>query len=245
MGFKDLKLFNLALLAKQRWWVLTHTFSLVHQTLKEKYFHHSSLLEAKLGPSPSYTWKGIFESIPTIKQGMRWKVGDGKAIELWSDYWLSGQNILRHYQPLGEISRAAKTLSTIILSSSKVFFLPLLACTILKPIISSEPRDDALFWEVEKISHYIVQSAYRILTQLGNESGGGANSNNLSSRKIWMKLWCRSIPNKLWVFAWLCGRDSLPIKQNLSTNESWMTGDVLSTMKRLKTRPMPFLTTHK
>lgn len=90
MGFKDLRLFNLALLAKQSWRLLTHISSLVHQILKEKYFPHTSMYEAKMGHSPSYTWRGIFESIYTIKLGARWNIGDGKTSSFgWiTSYWI-------------------------------------------------------------------------------------------------------------------------------------------------------------
>ena len=52
MGFKDLKAFNLAMLAKQGWRISN---SLAHQVLKAKYFPDSNFLEAQLGKNPSYT----------------------------------------------------------------------------------------------------------------------------------------------------------------------------------------------
>ena len=55
MGFKDLKAFNLTLLAKQGWRISQDIDSLSHQVLKAKYFPDSTFLEAQLGKNPSYT----------------------------------------------------------------------------------------------------------------------------------------------------------------------------------------------
>ena len=55
MGFKDLKAFNLAFLAKQGWRLTQNTKSLAHRVLKARYFLNSNFLEAQIGKNPSYT----------------------------------------------------------------------------------------------------------------------------------------------------------------------------------------------
>ena len=53
LGFRNLRAFNLAMLAKQAWRILNNPSSLVARVLKAKYFPTGNLLNAKLGSSPS------------------------------------------------------------------------------------------------------------------------------------------------------------------------------------------------
>jgi hypothetical protein len=80
-GFRDLFLFNKALLAKQGWRILQEPSSFTTQILKTKYFPHSSFLEAALGSWPSFTWS-IFNSRDLHVQGLMWRVGDGRSIKV-------------------------------------------------------------------------------------------------------------------------------------------------------------------
>ena len=54
MGFRDLKAFNLARLAKQGWRLLQNTNSLFHHVFQAKYFAGRSFLDAQIGKRPSY-----------------------------------------------------------------------------------------------------------------------------------------------------------------------------------------------
>lgn len=66
MGFRDLEKFNLALLAKQGWRILTKPNSLVARILKEKYFSREGFLEAKLGSRPSFVWSSMLKAKPLL-----------------------------------------------------------------------------------------------------------------------------------------------------------------------------------
>ena len=78
MGFRDLKTFNLALLAKQGWRLQTNSSSLFHQFYKAKYFPMCNFLEADMGCQPSYAWRSLMAAQALVKQGVRWQVGDGE-----------------------------------------------------------------------------------------------------------------------------------------------------------------------
>ena len=88
MGFRNLQAFNLALLAKQAWRILTNPSSLAARILKVKYFSFCDILHANLGSSPSFAWRSIFNSLEVLRSGTRWRVGNGRLIHIWDDKWL-------------------------------------------------------------------------------------------------------------------------------------------------------------
>ena len=45
-------------------------------------------MEAADSYSGSYAWKSILKGRDGLKEGMRWKVGIGAAIWIWSDPWM-------------------------------------------------------------------------------------------------------------------------------------------------------------
>ncbi|XP_074373777.1 putative mitochondrial protein AtMg00310 [Apium graveolens] len=79
MGFRKLREFNVAMLAKQSWRLVNSANKLVTTLMKARYYPHTSFLEAELGANPSYMWRSIIASQGAVKQGCRRKIGDGKS----------------------------------------------------------------------------------------------------------------------------------------------------------------------
>jgi hypothetical protein len=88
LGFRDLHLFNLAMLARQAWRLLMTPDSLCGQVLKAKYYRNCGLLDAKEAPGISYTWRSILRGIKALKDGLIWCVGDGNSIKIWLNPWI-------------------------------------------------------------------------------------------------------------------------------------------------------------
>ncbi|KAL0398043.1 UNVERIFIED_CONTAM: putative mitochondrial protein [Sesamum calycinum] len=88
LGFRNLEAFNLALLAKQLWRLLSRPESLVCRVLKEKYFPHTHLFDAQLGTRPSFTWRSIMAAMHLFRSGCRWRIGTGHSVNIWTDPWL-------------------------------------------------------------------------------------------------------------------------------------------------------------
>ncbi|KMS98119.1 hypothetical protein BVRB_4g095640 [Beta vulgaris subsp. vulgaris] len=92
MGFRDLKVFNQALLAKQGWRLLCDTNSLAHLVMKARYFPRTLFTSARRGFDPSYVWRSIWGAKALLLEGLKWRVGDGNSINVWEDSWLPGDS---------------------------------------------------------------------------------------------------------------------------------------------------------
>ena len=88
IGFRDLALFNQALLAKQAWRLLQSPDSLCARLLKAKYFPHGNLLDTSFPSNSSPTWKGIEHGLELLKKGTIWRVNNGQNIQIWRDNWV-------------------------------------------------------------------------------------------------------------------------------------------------------------
>ncbi|XP_023879645.1 uncharacterized mitochondrial protein AtMg00310-like [Quercus suber] len=88
MGFRDLKAFNLALLAKQGWYLLHNTNSLFHHVFQAKYFASRSFLEDQLNKRPSFAWQSIMAAKSVVEDGIRWSIKNGDKVKIWNDKWI-------------------------------------------------------------------------------------------------------------------------------------------------------------
>ncbi|XP_019197063.1 PREDICTED: uncharacterized protein LOC109190915 [Ipomoea nil] len=89
LGFRRLHEFNIALLAKQGWRLLTTPHLLVSQLLKAKYFPKCSFTDVVLGNNPSYMWRSILAGQSVMKEGLARWIGDGRDTKIWGWSWLA------------------------------------------------------------------------------------------------------------------------------------------------------------
>ena len=87
LGFRDIRMFNQALLAKQGWRLLTQPNSLFARVYKAKYFSKGDFMDAKVGYRPS-AWRSIALARSVLRLGLRWHIGDGKQVRINSNSWL-------------------------------------------------------------------------------------------------------------------------------------------------------------
>jgi hypothetical protein len=97
LGFRDIEMFILALLARQAWRLLIRPQSICSQILKAVYFPSSELLNASIGNNPSKTWRAICDGIDVLKQGLIKRIGDGESTQIWGCNWIPRTGM---YKPL-------------------------------------------------------------------------------------------------------------------------------------------------
>jgi hypothetical protein len=80
LGFKDMRLFNQALLAKQAWRLLQNPETLCAQVLKAKYYPQGMLADTAFPGNASTTWRAIEYGLELVKKGMIWRIGNGASV---------------------------------------------------------------------------------------------------------------------------------------------------------------------
>jgi hypothetical protein len=88
VGFRDMRLFNQALLARQAWRLIEFPNTLCAQLLKAKYYPNGSLLDTVFTGNDSSTWHAIEHGLELLKKGAIWRVGNGAKIWSWRDPWI-------------------------------------------------------------------------------------------------------------------------------------------------------------
>jgi hypothetical protein len=101
MGFRDLHCFNLSLLAKQVWRLLSEPDSLCARVLRAKYYPDGRLLNATLKRGSSFTWQSIMACLKSFKKGCIWRVRDESQINIWEDSWIPSSYSLKIMTPRG------------------------------------------------------------------------------------------------------------------------------------------------
>jgi hypothetical protein len=95
LGFRDIELFNLALLARQGWRMLQNPETLSARVLKAVYFPNENMLQASIGSSPSQVWRAIHEGVQVLKQCLIRRIGTGEDTGPWNDQWIPRDGMLR------------------------------------------------------------------------------------------------------------------------------------------------------
>ncbi|XP_012849908.1 PREDICTED: uncharacterized protein LOC105969681 [Erythranthe guttata] len=105
LGFRDLNVFNTALLVKQVWRLMVSPHRLLGRIYKARYYPLSNILDSSLGSNPSYTWRSICGAIDLLKKGTRWRIGNGENVQIWGDRWLPRGSTFKPFTPRGQWPR--------------------------------------------------------------------------------------------------------------------------------------------
>ncbi|KAG7583713.1 Reverse transcriptase domain [Arabidopsis suecica] len=230
LGFKDIEAFNVALLGKQLWRMVTHQESLMAKVFKSRYFRKSDPLNAPLGSRPSFAWRSIHEAQNLIKQGARAVIGNGESVEIWRHQWIS-------HKPAKAIQAMNRVPQEDHQKVSSLQYVRELVDIdgrewnqhLLSLLFSEEDRrkilelrpggrftKDRYTWDYSKTGHYTVKSGYWVLTQIMNQENTPQEVLQPNLNPIYEKIWKTDAPPKIQHFLWRCLSNCLSVAGNLS-----------------------------
>uniref|UniRef100_A0A803PR88 Reverse transcriptase domain-containing protein n=1 Tax=Cannabis sativa TaxID=3483 RepID=A0A803PR88_CANSA len=215
LGFHDFRNYNLALLGKQAWRLLTDDSSLVCKTYKARYFPRGSFLTATLGHNPSFIWKSIFETKETIAAGARVRIGNGLNTSILNAPWLLDLtqpfvssshpglegNTVSGLLQIDHNSWDEEVITDLFNERDKALILSI-------PLLQNDDAD-CWFWCKEASGFYSVKSTYRFLQEEADCDQDGGD--------FWKKFWQIKVPPKVLHFSWRVITGCLPTKVQLQT----------------------------
>ncbi|KAK6141372.1 hypothetical protein DH2020_024889 [Rehmannia glutinosa] len=224
LGLRHLKAFNLALLCKQSWRILTCPTSLLAHVFKAKYFPRGDLMTAQIGHRPSWSWRSIFASLKCLKLGSRKQIRSGMSTKIWTDPWITCHSDFLIHTPRPQ-SSSLHTVADLIDNDLGLWNIALVRSTfstaeaksILALPISRSHGSDTWCWHFSKQGKYTVKTAYHAI--LENALLPGLVHSHASSscgvNPVWKKIWKLRIPHRTQLFFWRCLSQSVATFDNL------------------------------
>ncbi|KAK9214864.1 hypothetical protein WN944_006864 [Citrus x changshan-huyou] len=217
LGFKDLSCFNQALVAKQGWRLIQASDSLVARVLKVRYFRHLSFLEASLGSKPSYIWRIILWGREVLIKGCRWRIGDGKQINIFNNSWIPRPTIFKSTTPP---NLASGTCVAELIDGNRCWKEHIIyqcfgtddAYLIVQIPLPRRQSEDILLWHYDKRGQHLVKSGYQVALSQKHHGIPSCSNPNPSQ---WNVIWKLKIPEKVKIFLWRAAKNILPTAENL------------------------------
>ena len=172
-GFRNFRDFNLAILAKQGWRILRNPKTLMAKIFKARYFPRQGVLQAKVGFTPSYTWRSIHKALWVLRKGGYWRVGNRLDIYVWRETWLPTQNGNRLWSPTHGLEEDARVFELIDHENCywkedvvKACFYEFEARQVLALPLPEFNKEDVFYWQGTKSGEFKVSSAYHLINSL-------------------------------------------------------------------------------
>lgn len=199
LGFKKLRDFNIAMLAKQAWRIVNDINPLVTSIMRARYFPKSGFLDAKIGSNPSYVWRSLMEAKDVLRQGCRRWIGNGKSTRIWKVPWLPCPENGYMTTNMPEQLQEAKV-EGLLAENKKEWDEEVLQdicnerdCGLIRQIpIPQRSKEDSWFWLYDDKGEFTVRSCYR---RLRGEA-------ECSDKVFWKRLWGLNLPSKVINFLW-------------------------------------------
>ena len=242
MGFRDLRAFNLALLAKQGWRMVQCKDSLLYKCFKARCFPRSSFLDAKVSPNCSYVWRSLMDAQPILLFGHCWRVGNGLSINVLKDRWIPNYPTNKILHPVHRDVEEMMVADLINLDlhiwrneEIMATFHREEAEAICQIPLSRRDDNDDIIWLQNSKALFTVKSAYHVARKLlidGNQVG---TSKGCAERKMWTAIWKLKLPNKIKIFGWWVCHAILSTAVNLTRRKVILESNCPLCMRELET----------
>ncbi|CAN1820450.1 LINE-1 retrotransposable element ORF2 protein [Linum perenne] len=214
LGFKDFRTFNMALLAKQGWRLLTNGDLLWARLLKALYFPTSDFLQASKTRRPSWIWASLCDSREVLTLGARKNLISGRQIRIFTDPWIPSIPGFRLNRQGNDDMRADEWINEEgtewNLEEVSEYCNQTEINAIMRIPVGTKDGSDSWVWHFDKNGMFSVKSAYHALR--GDHNMGIPME---SRDRKWKWLWNLEIPPKFKFFIWRASNNALATARNL------------------------------
>ena len=222
IGFRDMMSFNQALLARQGWRLLQYPDSLCARVLKSKYYPNGELLDTVFATDASPVWRGIEFGLELLKEGVIWRIGDGRKIRIQRDNWIPKLNGLKaatfiRNSRLRWVNQLIKPDTNEWNSELIHQIFPLYdAEAICRIKLPTRRSTDIIAWHHENTGIFSVRSAYKLAEEIKvrDKAQASSSSGSANNRSSWDLIWNSKIPQKIKINAWGIAINSLATIKN-------------------------------
>lgn len=226
LGFRDLHLFNIAMLARQAWRLLTNPGTLCARVLKAKYYPHTDVLHSSAKDGISYSWRSILKGVELLKEGLIWRVGDVNSLKIWKDPWIPRSSTRKPITPrAGSILTKVSELIDPVLGEWDEALIDDNFWNVdaeeIKKIPLHDGVDDWAAWRYDPKGVFSVKSAYKVAVRK-RDMGSGRDASSSSGSVYgthtfdWLKIWRCKVAHKVQMFVWWFTHNSLAVRCNLA-----------------------------
>jgi ribonuclease HI len=222
LGFRDISLFNQALLARMAWRLIQRPNSLCARVLKARYYPHGNILDTVFASDPSPAWKGVEHGLELLKKGIISRIGDGRNTQILRDQWIPRDAGLK-ITALKKNSRK-RWVNQLISPTTNSWNTDLLrelfyehdVQAITEIEIPSTGQGDRIAWHFERNGVFTVKSAYRLGLDLKhrNRDISSCSMAPNGDRSVWNSIWKSKVQPKIQVFGWRVATDTLATMKN-------------------------------
>ncbi|XP_021735024.1 uncharacterized protein LOC110701708 [Chenopodium quinoa] len=174
-------------------------------------------LKANRRHDPSYIWRSIWGAKGLFRDGLAWKIGNGRDINIWTDIWLVNNRQPIHLQRPPEFDEEMKVRELLTedgrmwdeMKVRQVLGEELCSQVLSLPLPIHATRDTT-FWMQSKNGVFSVKSCYYLARKGAIEA---IDTNSL--HKLWCLIWNYKGPPKLKHFLWNAAKGNLAVKSRL------------------------------